>query len=524
MNRKKTLSAILAGALIVSALAGCGGNKETNTADVGKGSQPDLAYKVSDEPIELSFFYAGLNGTTPFEDDYPVFVEAARLTNVTLKGTVPTTNSDPIQAFNTLMASGKLDDVVVTYKDDFDKYAGQGAFIPLDDLIEQYAPNLKAFLEDHPDIKKGITSFDGHIYCIPYIQDGETAKGWYIRQDWLDKLNLSVPTTIDEYYNVLKAFKEQDPNGNGVADEVPFFDREANLNAIYNLCGIRKEFSVDPDTGKVVYGKYTPEFKDAVTTAAQWYKEGLIDQEIFTRGANAREELLGNNIGGTTHDWFTSTSSYNDKLKDSVPGINFAAIAPPADKNGKVWEDTTRTGAYVGWGISSTNKHPEETIKYFDFWFTDFGRTLFNYGIEGQQYTLVDGKPVYTDKILNSTKSMTATWNENGINLYIGGWQDFNAERQFMSAEALEGMDLYTNNNYILDAFPQLSFSEEERKTISDKYPAVVSYIEEQEQKWILGTEDIDSTFDTYMANCRTLGMDDVMKVYNDAYQRYLNN
>lgn len=124
MNRKKTLSAILAGALIVSALAGCGGNKETSTADVGKGSQPDLAYKVSDEPIELSFFYAGLNGTTPFEDDYPVFVEAARLTNVTLKGTVPTTNSDPIQAFNTLMASGKLDDVVVTYKDDFDKYAG----------------------------------------------------------------------------------------------------------------------------------------------------------------------------------------------------------------------------------------------------------------------------------------------------------------------------------------------------------------------------------------------------------------
>lgn len=524
MKMKKFMACAAAGALLVSMLAGCGGdNADTNTATQA-GSEEDLAYKVSDDPIELTFFYAGLNGTTPFEDDYPVFTEAARLTNVTLTGTVPTTNTDPYQAFNTMMASGELDDVVTANKSDFDQYAGQGAFIPLEELIEEYAPNIKAFLDEHPDVKKGITSFDGHIYFLPRYEDSGTAKGWYIRKDWLEALNLEEPQTVDEVYNVLKAFKEQDPNGNGQQDEVPFFNREGTMSDIYNLFGIRQNFSINEETGKVQYSKYVPEYKTAVENAAKWYAEGLIDQEIFTRGANSREELLGNNTGGMTHDWFTSTSSYNEKLQESVPGINFDVIAPPADINGDVWEDTNRTQEYVGWGISATNEYPEETIKYFDFWYTESGKRLYNYGVEGVHYNLIDGQPEYTSDFLATDKSMTAVWNENGMALFIGGYKEFNAERQFMSEEALVGMDLYTNNNYIKDAFPSLPFSEEERKVISDTLPAVQSYMDEQEQKWIMGTEDVNSTFDQYMETCKNLGMDDVLAAYDSAYQRYLSN
>ena len=84
-----------------------------------------------------------------------------------------------------------------------EKYAFQGAFVKLDEYLEEYAPNITKYLNDHPEKKANITSADGHIYIIPRFEDGDTAQGWYIRQDWLDKLGLEQPKTVDEYYKVL---------------------------------------------------------------------------------------------------------------------------------------------------------------------------------------------------------------------------------------------------------------------------------------------------------------------------------
>ena len=515
--RKGTVATIALFCTAAIMLSGCGNNSGT-VQNAVKGSEEDLAYKASDEPLELTFFYGAGN----YNKENPVFAEAARLTNITLKSTIPETTTDYQQAFNTMMASGEIDDVVVTTKANFDKYAYVHAFQPLDDLINQYAPHIKKYLDENPEIKKGMTCNDGHIYSLPRIETGETATGWYIRQDWLEKLNLSVPETVEEFYHVLTAFRNQDPNGNGEKDEIPFFDRTGSVGAIYNLYGVRNGFYIDDETNQIMYGAYTPEYKEAVKQVAKWYAEGLIDQEIFTRSADPRDQLLGENVGGSTHDWFTSTSSYTEKMKDKVPGISFTAIAPPADINGKVWEDRGRgTGIYTGWGISASNKHPEETIKFFDFWFTDSGNRLINFGIEGLQYNMVDGNPVFTEEFKKSSdKSMTTLFSENGMALYIGSVQDFDAERQFMSEDALKGMDMYTENNYIAKQMPELSFSEEERKTISDKLTAVQSYMAEKEQKWIMGVEDVEAGFDEYMENCKNLGIEDVLNVYNNAYHR----
>lgn len=522
----KQVTSVMCIVAVLIAFCACGSDSaETGNTQTIKGSEPDLAYKVSDKPLTLNFFYAGLMGSLPFQDTYPVFQEAKRLTNVELKGTVPQSNSDPAQAFVTMMASGKLDDIVTANKTDFDKYADSGAFVPLDPLIEQYAPNIKKFLEEHPDLKKCLTQSDGHIYCLPKLEQGDTAKGWYIRQDWLDALQLPQPTTVDEYYRVLKAFKEQDPNGNGIADEIPYFDRQANLDAIFNLFGVPSSFYYDEEAGEVKHGAYIPEYKDAVKNAAQWYAEGLIDRELYTRGGNAREQLLGNNTGGSTHDWFTSTANYNQTMQESVPGINFTAIAPPADINGIQWEETSRgQSTLVGWGIAASNQHQEETIKYFDFWYTEAGNRLINYGVEGQHYTMVDGSPKFTDDFLSSTKAMTATWWGEGMALYIGSVQDFDAERQWMSEEALQAVDLYIQGGYIRSAFPQISFNAEEQKVISEKWTAIQSYMQEQEQNWIFGTQNVDETFDAYMQRCAQLGMDEILDIYNTAYQRYLSN
>lgn len=520
-QNKKRILAFLCVAVLAVSMTACGG-KSSNSGGTGVVGDADSPYKVSDEPITLDFFYFG---TTPFKDDYPVFQEAARLTNVTLHGTVPQSVSNGTQAFTTMMASGKLDDIVTTSKANFDKYASTGAFEPLDPLIEKYAPDIQKFLDEHEDLRKMLTQSDGHIYFLPRFEQGDAAQGWYIRQDWLDALNLKAPNNMDEFYQVMKAFREQDPNGNGEQDEIPYFNRSGELSALYNLMGVRMGFNYNEVSGKVEFGAYTPAYKEAVKTVAQWYKEGLIDQEIFTRGGNSREQLLGNNTGGITHDWFTSTDGYNKKLAGSVPGINFKAMAPPADINGIAWESTSRAQSTMsGWGIASSNQHKVESIKYFNFWYTDAGNRLANYGVEGIHYDLVDGKPVVKQEFLDTTKSMTETWWGEGIALYIGYVQDFEAEKVWMSDSAKEAFNLYVDNGYIRDAFPQLSFTEEEQKVITEKWTAVNTYMSEQQQKWIFGTEDVETTFDSYMAQCRQLGMDEVLEAYNSAYARYRNS
>ena len=96
-------------------------------------------------------------------------------------------------------------------------------FIALNDLIDQYCPNLKAEMAKRPGAEERITAPDGNIYSLPFL--GRSGNGWinsFINQPWLDKLGLEMPTTLDEFYEVLKAFKTQDPNGNGIADEIPY--------------------------------------------------------------------------------------------------------------------------------------------------------------------------------------------------------------------------------------------------------------------------------------------------------------
>jgi hypothetical protein len=194
-----------------------------------------------------------------------------------------------------------------------------------------------------------MTAGDGNMYFVPNIPDGFAQKGWFIRQDWLDKLGLQAPKTVDELRGVLTAFKTRDPNGNGQADEVPYFNREATasyetaVNDLFVFWNATKHFKAND--GKVVFGPLEPAFKDGVRTLAQWYEEGLIDSEIYTRGGDAREMMLGNDVGGVTHDWFASTSDYNGKLASSIEGFAFVPFAPPAGVDGVIREATRRRGS-----------------------------------------------------------------------------------------------------------------------------------------------------------------------------------
>lgn len=482
---------------------------------------------ITEEPLELTI-HMHFRNAYAYDDEWPVFMEAARLTNVELKGVAPSSATDTKEIFNLLMISGNLPDIVQgdNLRDEFFKYGMEGSFIPLDDLIKEYAPNISKFLDEHEFVRTFASGPDGQMYFIPYIPDGSVGKGYYIRKDWLDDLGLEIPTTVDDVYQVLTAFATEDPNGNGIADEIPYFSRHVGENfkdneivRLAHFFGASTDFYVED--GIVGHGYTSDEFRDGMVNIAKWYEEGLIDPEIYTRGINSRDIALENNIGGFFHDWFGSSASYNGILAEEIPGFELIPIAPPADIYGQVWEEFNRELVKPdGWAITASNEHPIETIKYFDFWFSQEGRRLMNFGIEGVQYDMIDGKPIFKDEIINGNKSVQAQLWDIGSQVPIGFFQDFDYEIQTYNKIAAEGVQMYVDNEYVRPGFPLISFNEEEQKIYDEINENIKSFMRESHQKWILGAEDVNDSWDLYIERLDELGFQEFIGIYQSAYDR----
>ncbi|MDB1123751.1 extracellular solute-binding protein [Vibrio algarum] len=484
-------------------------------------------YLVSDKPLKLDIHLHQKKFV--YNNDWPVEKEAARLTNVQLNNvaSMATTKSD--EAFNLLIASGDLPDIVggSSMKDNVNRYGPEGAFTPLNKLIDEHAPNIKAFFDKNPAIRSSILAADGNIYYIPYLPDGKYGRGYFIRYDWLAKLDLEVPQTVDELYTVLKAFRDNDPNGNGKKDEVPLFMRHwEELIRLVTLwdgrtSGSDKFHDFHVVDGELRHGYVGDGYQVGIRNLAKWYKEGLIDAEVFTRGSRSREYLLSNDIGGMTHDWFASTSGYNDAFADEIPGFAFKAFAPPASITGNRIEEHRRASVKQdGWAISYTNENPVETIKYFDFWFTEQGRRLANFGIEGVHYDLVDGKAKFKQEILDSDTPVNAQMWAIGAQIQRGFYMDYSNEAQWSNKHALEGIKLYDEGDYLLEPFLGVSLNAKEKRVYDKNWATIRDYMLEMQQAWILGSRDIDEDWESYMAQIDRMGFDEVIDVMQSAYDR----
>lgn len=518
MKKGKLWTAVAALALSVTMLAGCnggGGSGQTMKVEPGEGT------KVTKDELDLTIFlHRGALGAFDY-DKMTIFQEAFRQTNIKLTGTASASNTEAEQEFNVMLTSSPLPDIVVNSKNNLNKNGTEGAFIPLEDLVKEYAPNIQKVFDEHPEYVAGSVASDGHLYYIPSLFEGKPSMGFYIRQDWLDKLGLETPKTLEEYYNTLKAFREQDPNGNGIKDEIPYFYRDKGIDGLLQLWDARIDWYVKDDGKTVSNGYVEEEYKTAMKELAKWYKEGLIDQEIYSRGSQSREQLLGNNIGGATHDWFSSTGSFN-RYASSIPGFKWVAMAPPADVNGVVKENIQRSiNRGNGWAISKDNQYPVETIKYFDWWFSETGRRAYSYGIEGVDYTMVNGEPVFTEATLNQPNGVPMYLRDMG-QLEFGAQMNINAEIAAMTEEAKAGFELYNNSDwYKNDLFPTLSYTADEERIIKDKGTAVTTLISERKQEWLMGTKDIDATWDQYIADLKAMGFDEVLQAQQNAYDRY---
>ena len=523
---KRLFVLLLIFAIIMTSVFASGNNESKKepapavaATDNGNGTLPILA-----KPTKFTIFSNFDN--IVFDSDWQVFKEVGDKTNIYLESVISKSNSNEKEAFNLMVASGKLADIVsYVNSNDLENLGRNGGLAPLNDLIDKYAPNIKRTLKENSAFATAAYSQDGNIYYIPKGMGLKFSEFYWLRMDWLEKLGLEVPNTTDELYEVLVAFRTLDPNGNGKEDEIPLFDRRGDRSSdeYLHLFNTSTEFSLK--NGIVVYDPLENEFSTGVKELAKWYREGLIDPEFFTRGAKSRDILLSANQGGFTHDW-VSTGNYNAQLQKDIPGFSIQAIAPPASPYGtRILRD--ERSANTGWSISSQCKDPVAIIKYFDYFFSEEGDDYINWGIEGETYAYDEnGEKYFLDHIMNGETTPILALRKYGVQYRIGMIQDGDYEIACMSDEAKTAAELYSSHP---EWYPTETLRYQNQRLVikilaedDARYKKVLAsvrpYIDEMYQSWVLGTRDFDQDKAEFLKELDKRGIQEAIDIVQRAY------
>lgn len=286
-------------------------------------------------------------------------------------------------------AGGDFPDMYQTWSGPTPDLISSGKVLPLNELIDRYGPNLKKHI---PEQAWDAVTVDGKIYAIP--QPTETRQGsvMYIRKDWLDKLGLEIPATSDELLDVMRAFRDGDPNGNGLADEIPFTMRE-KLDwgeNIFGMWGINTRYTETFYEDELIMGSVHPRFLQGLDYLRTMYAEKLLDRDFLVNTLSIWDQKITAGLVGIWNHTPRTVWKWQQALEESIPEQQPEVIAI----------ETPQGSDYVGpvgsrWGIISKTfiimkdaKDPAALIRWLDWLISEEGRTFIEYGIEGETYTL----------------------------------------------------------------------------------------------------------------------------------------
>ncbi|WP_026486732.1 type 2 periplasmic-binding domain-containing protein [Caldanaerobius polysaccharolyticus] len=550
MKIKRALIIALCAIFTFSVLTACGSKQSSSrgkSSSSSRGSQSDkiteIKLPIVKEPLTLTFWRAmdpKMAATMKDFGEIKAYQEIEKRTGIHIKFLHPPMGQESDQ-FNLMMASNDLPDIIYhswwTAPGGPGKYLNDGSIIKLNDLIDKYAPNFKKLLEENPDIKKQAELDDGTIFCFPFIRSvGALINanwGPQLRKDWLDKLGLQVPKTVDDWHNTLVAFRDKDPNGNGKKDEIPFTGKGSNGQGILDLgnftpaWGILNGFYVD--NGKINYGPMQPAYKDFLRTMAQWYKEKLIDQDIATNDNKAFDYKITNNLAGSYFGLLAGNMGrYLNLMKPKQPTFDLVGAPWPIGPAGKSYTTSTLNLKVmnVGAAISSKNKHLKETIQWLDYQYSPEGHMLLNFGIEGQSYNMVDGYPKYTDIIFKNPNGLSydqalAQWAPAISSAPMDQDKRYYEQILQLPEQKEAGFTTWLKADPSLTV-PLITPTEEESQRLASIMNQINTYQQEMMGKFIMGREPLsDSTWNKYVDTIKGMGIDEAIKIQNAALERY---
>lgn len=538
LRSKNVFTKIITGSLLIALLSsavitGCG-KKEVeppNTTVAG-----DALKLPFEKPIKFRIWEDLYSPVTPVLKNYAeseLSKELEKRTNVQLEYLHPA-DGQAKEQFNLMIASGDIPDLIAggfgEYQGGRTKAFEDGIIIDLKEEIAKYAPDLSKIYKAYPDLLMDVETEEGKQLFFPFLKGNErlyTFFGGFIRKDWLEELGLKVPETIDELYTTLKTFKEKK------GADSPFTGNVGNIKDRYftGAWGIDQNHFIE--NGKVVYGAIDPRFKEYVKTMVKWYKDGILDPELATNNSkNIDAKITGNKAGATLGNTGGGLGKYLQLMESKDPKFDLVAMPYLVLKKGDANPFMPKDGPFSGagsWHITKACKNVKEAVTFLNYGYTKEGMMLYNYGIEGVSYRMENGAPKYTELVTkNPNGQPIATMGTVYARAFKNGpfVQDMGYFEQYMALpqqqESLATWTKFSKEVNKANKAYRGNLTADENSQIASKTNEINTYKDEMFLKWLMGKEDVDATWDKYVEQIKKLGIEDVNKVRQTAYDRFV--
>lgn len=455
------------------------------------------------------------------------------------------------EKLNLVLGSGDLPDVIMGFGVSPTQqliYGSQGDFLDLTPYIEKYGVETKKMFDKVPGVKEAITAPGGKIYALPMVNEcyhcSMSQKLW-IYKPWLDKLGLAVPKTTDELYEVLKAFKTKDPNGNGKADEIPlagaavgpnvnidsFIMNAFILDSSANGVGQNNWNRLFVNNGKVDVPYNKPEWKEGLAYLHKLYAEGLIAPQSFTQDRDQARQMGENpdiNILGAAiaqhNGVFTTFSGPSGRW------LEVTAVPPLKGPKGVQITPLNNSVSQGRFIITKASKNPEAAFRLADLLYSEemtmretIGRPDVEWKYADKGEIGINGKPAIWKKtgavlptVQNVAWSQTApTLRTNDLRL--GQVADpKNPQETILYNETKQNYEPYKQNmNTVL---PQLFFTNEQAMELADLEKTITDHVQEMIARFVIGDASLDKDWDGYLKNLQNMNLKRYLEIYQAAY------
>ncbi len=536
--KKRILSILLSCILIVTLITGCTGDQtddpgkqtdkpvDTKTAEpVEEGFVYDGSAPITEEPLTISWVCSNTgvaSGDMDFEN-MAWLQEILRLANVELDMEIldPASYGDAIKP--RLAAGIDLPDVIQMPSTDTDMtYVNSGMFLELTDLYGKYAVNLSWRFEDNPTVMSQMTTPDGKVFYVPVINMSlDYIPNLLIQSEWLENLNLDVPATTDQFYDVLTAFKTQDPNGNDENDENPmYFSHLSYFNALGAFWGLELNGAgfIADDNGQLESSFTSERYRDFLEYWNRAYEEGLINSDFSTSTYDMINERMANDTVGVSMVYINFAQTYARLLNPEIDVKNDSLIMTPmlpleGPYGHRYYRGNDPIAGYFA--INKNCENPEAVFSFLDYIFSEEANSLMFYGLEDEDYEVIDGK------IVPDLEKRTTDNYANRMGNNFGGFPRIllaaHRDVSYMPEIAVYNKQIHEYNKLpdVLTSF----FLPDEIEVIQQYDTDIITYFNEMLVSFVTGETDL-STFDDYVATAESMGLSQLLEAYQSRYER----